>query len=71
MPGVRLWKKGKLHVKFGIVDSKRVITGSFNWTESAQHDNMELIIVSDEPEVVKKSLELFEKLWDHAGAENP
>jgi phosphatidylserine/phosphatidylglycerophosphate/cardiolipin synthase-like enzyme len=64
--GVRLWKKGKLHAKFGIVDGKRVVTGSFNWTESAQHDNMELIVISEEPTMVKRFQELFEQLWDAA-----
>ena len=64
--GVRLWKKGKLHAKFGIVDGRRVITGSFNWTEAAQHDNTELIVITNEPGMVKRFQELFEQLWDAA-----
>ena len=43
-----------------------MLTGSFNWTESAQHDNLELIHDVDTPEVVKRFQELFEALWDRS-----
>ena len=62
-------RKGKLHAKWTVVDGKRVLTGSFNWTESAQHKNMELIFVNDEPGSVKRFQEIFETLWDHAEPE--
>jgi phosphatidylserine/phosphatidylglycerophosphate/cardiolipin synthase-like enzyme len=61
--GVRLWNEGKLHAKFAVIDGERVLTGSFNWTDSAQHRNTELIIDLNEPEFVKQFQELFERLW--------
>jgi phosphatidylserine/phosphatidylglycerophosphate/cardiolipin synthase-like enzyme len=66
---IRLWEKGKLHAKFSIVDGKRAVTGSFNWTESAQHKNMELISIADDPALVKRFTEIFEHLWDRAEPE--
>jgi hypothetical protein len=39
---VRRWKpkKGKLHAKCLIIDGSRVLTGSFNWTDSASESNV-------------------------------
>ena len=41
---VRLWKPqlGKLHAKCLIIDGQRVLSGSFNWTESAAYRNIVL-----------------------------
>jgi phosphatidylserine/phosphatidylglycerophosphate/cardiolipin synthase-like enzyme len=63
---VRLWKPGKLHAKFTIVDASKVLTGSFNYTESAQHRNVELLLELDQPHEVKRLGELFEQVWDAA-----
>jgi len=37
-----------------------VLTGSFNWTESAEEKNEEKLLVIDEPEIVKIS----QKRWN-------
>jgi cardiolipin hydrolase len=63
---VHAWGPGKLHAKWTIVDGKKLITGSFNWTESAQHDNLELVRVVDVPATVKRYRELFQALWDRS-----
>jgi len=55
------------HHKFAVVDEETVVTGSFNWTDSAQQDNMELVISSDESGLVERFEQLFEQLWDSAG----
>jgi phosphatidylserine/phosphatidylglycerophosphate/cardiolipin synthase-like enzyme len=42
-------KSGKfLHDKFAIFDNKKIIAGSYNWTNSAEFYNHEFIIESDE-----------------------
>lgn len=42
-------KSGKfLHDKFAIFDNKKVISGSYNWTNSAEFYNHELIVISDD-----------------------
>ena len=37
----RLARGDKLHHKFAVIDNKKVITGSFNWSPSAAHQNDE------------------------------
>jgi len=63
---IRPWKPGKLHAKFLIVDGKRVLSGSYNWTESAENRNVELLLDFDAPDVVKAFGQRFERLWDLA-----
>lgn len=52
-----------MHHKFMIVDSKIVLTGSYNWTRSAALYNQENILSMDDEEVVSKFSNEFEKLW--------
>ena len=33
---IKIWNGGKLHSKMVIIDHKRVLTGSYNWTSSAR-----------------------------------
>lgn len=63
---VRLWTSEKLHAKFVTLDGRRVLTGSFNWTHSADDDNVELLIRYDDPVVAARFSALFERLWEQA-----
>lgn len=36
-----------LHDKFAVIDGRRVITGSFNWTVNAEHQNRENLFILD------------------------
>lgn len=55
---------GLMHNKFAIIDGKTLITGSFNWTLTAEERNEEnLLIISDEATIEKYS-ERFKYLWD-------
>jgi phosphatidylserine/phosphatidylglycerophosphate/cardiolipin synthase-like enzyme len=49
-----------LHDKFAVVDSRWVITGSFNWTTSAERRNRENVLVLDCPDLAA----LFEAEWE-------
>ena len=42
------------HNKVIIIDGKTVVTGSFNFTESAQHSNAENVIIIDNKALAKK-----------------
>jgi phosphatidylserine/phosphatidylglycerophosphate/cardiolipin synthase-like enzyme len=64
---VALWKGGKLHAKFAIIDGKQVISGSFNLTDSAENENVELSVIIEEAGAVKRFQQMFEQLWDTAG----
>jgi len=56
-------KKAHMHNKYVIVDSKFVITGSFNWTVSAVKANQENLVVVENDEVVKGFNDNFNMLW--------
>ena len=62
---VRIHSVNKIqHNKFGIFDGKKVLTGSFNWTNSAEEANEENCLISDDQEVVKAFKSRFsEHLW--------
>lgn len=54
-----------LHHKFCVIDGKKAISGSYNWTYAAQR-NLENIIVSSQPEVIKSFRTAFHSLLNHA-----
>lgn len=65
---VRIKKKYRIeHNKFGIFDGKTVITGSYNWTESATRNNSENCLVEKRITVVKKYGKRFGELWEIYG----
>jgi len=52
-----------MHNKFAVIDSKIVITGSYNWTASASTRNDENLMVIDDPEIIKIFQNQFINLW--------
>ncbi|WP_319227550.1 phospholipase D-like domain-containing protein [Draconibacterium orientale] len=52
-----------MHNKFGIIDNKIAITGSFNWTYSATKHNQENLVATTKFEIVKQYDEEFNRLW--------
>ena len=56
--------KGCMHHKFAIIDDKILITGSYNWTASAEKRNDEnLLIFNNAPDLVKVYRKEFDKIW--------
>ncbi|MGB0883729.1 MAG: phospholipase D-like domain-containing protein [Flavobacteriales bacterium] len=53
-----------MHHKFAIFDSKRVLTGSYNWTRSAAAYNQENIILNNSKGVTKAYKTEFKRLWN-------
>ena len=62
---VRKWPGDKLHAKLVIVDDRRVLSGSYNWTKSAEK-NTELLLWFDDSPSVGRFAGLFEDLWKDA-----
>lgn len=58
-----------MHNKVMIVDGKLVVTGSYNWSWSAENRNDENLVVISGPEAAKLYEAEFERLW--SGAEKP
>jgi len=52
-----------MHNKFAIIDNRLLLTGSYNWTFSANHRNDENLMVIDDPEIIARYQNQFEKLW--------
>ena len=46
--------KGIAHNKIMIIDNKKVITGSFNFTKNADYNNVENVVVLDDVNVASK-----------------
>eukprot|EP00322_Chrysochromulina_rotalis_P023138 CAMPEP_0115832150 /NCGR_PEP_ID=MMETSP0287-20121206/2509_1 /TAXON_ID=412157 /ORGANISM="Chrysochromulina rotalis, Strain UIO044" /LENGTH=636 /DNA_ID=CAMNT_0003285525 /DNA_START=18 /DNA_END=1928 /DNA_ORIENTATION=- len=52
-----------MHNKFALVDSKLLLTGSFNWTNSASSRNFENVLVTSETQAVAAYAAEFDRLW--------
>ncbi|XP_061686339.1 mitochondrial cardiolipin hydrolase [Syngnathoides biaculeatus] len=53
-----------MHHKFALVDGRRLITGSLNWTLAAVQRNAENVLVTDEPGLVRPFVGEFRRLWE-------
>jgi phosphatidylserine/phosphatidylglycerophosphate/cardiolipin synthase-like enzyme len=62
----RLSHGDKLHHKFAVIDNRKVITGSFNWSPSAAHTNDETLLVIHSPQLAKHFTREMDRLWDTA-----
>ena len=55
-----------MHNKFAVFDGRLAITGSFNWTTSADSYNFENAVFISDPAAVARFTEAFERLWSQA-----
>ncbi len=53
-----------MHHKFAIFDQQRTLTGSYNWTRSAEKYNHENILITENSQVTKNFKREFDSLWD-------
>jgi phosphatidylserine/phosphatidylglycerophosphate/cardiolipin synthase-like enzyme len=59
------------HSKVMIIDERTVITGSFNFTNSAEERNLENLLVLGSTDLAERYLENFEAHWQHAEPYDP
>lgn len=59
----RLRPGDKLHHKMAVIDNHTVITGSFNWSPSAAHQNDETLLVVDSPLLARHFTAEIDQLW--------
>ena len=62
----RLARGDKLHHKLAIVDGRTVITGSFNWSPSAAHQNDETLLLIRSPQLAAHFTREVDRLWKGA-----
>jgi phosphatidylserine/phosphatidylglycerophosphate/cardiolipin synthase-like enzyme len=55
-----------MHHKFMVVDGKIVVTGSYNWSYSAEENNDENMIVVSNPDVARLYEAEFQRVWGQA-----
>jgi phosphatidylserine/phosphatidylglycerophosphate/cardiolipin synthase-like enzyme len=53
-----------MHHKFAIVDDSILITGSYNWTRSAERYNHENVLITYDQGSIKAYDQEFDKLWE-------
>jgi len=53
----------KLHQKFAVIDNKKVITGSFNWSPSAANTNDETLLMIHSPLLAKHFTREMDWMW--------
>ncbi len=53
-----------MHHKFALFDSQFTLTGSYNWTRSAERYNHENILITDSYQVMQQYDKEFRVLWD-------
>ena len=58
-------KRGHMHHKFCVIDNSLIITGSYNWTNSAAERNYENILVNTDIKVVNSYIHEFNHLWEN------
>lgn len=51
------------HNKIIVIDNQYTVTGSYNWTHSAEFKNAENLVFIHSPEIAKKYTEYFEDRW--------
>jgi phosphatidylserine/phosphatidylglycerophosphate/cardiolipin synthase-like enzyme len=62
----RLARGDKLHHKLAVIDGNTVITGSFNWSPSAAHQNDEVLMVIHSPLLAAHFTREIDRLWKGA-----
>jgi phosphatidylserine/phosphatidylglycerophosphate/cardiolipin synthase-like enzyme len=60
-----------LHDKIIIIDDSIVVTGSLNFSSSADDENEENVVILDNPEIAALYLQEFDKLWNQAHDVDP
>ena len=62
----RLPAGDKLHHKMAVIDARTVISGSFNWSPSAAHQNDEVLLVIESPQLAAHFSREMDRLWRSA-----
>lgn len=53
-----------MHHKFCVIDEKKCLYGSFNWTKRANYNNFEDLNITIDKKVVNNYLSEFKALWE-------
>jgi len=62
----KLARGDKLHHKLAVIDAKRVVTGSFNWSPAAAHANDETLLILHSPQLAAHFSREMDRMWQGA-----
>ena len=62
----RLASGDKMHHKLAVLDQRTVVTGSFNWSPSAAHQNDETLLIIESPQLAAHFTREIDRLWKGA-----
>ena len=51
-----------MHDKFIVIDRQKVLTGSFNYTSTAAHENYENLVLLDTPKIAEEFARAFDRI---------
>lgn len=60
----KIYDKNLMHHKFIIIDNKKVILGSLNWTRMGVRNNWENTFLSNDCKLVDPFIQEFQRLWN-------
>ena len=63
--------KGSMHNKYAIFDGKLLETGSFNWTQNAELNSFENVMLTDAPKTIAAYQSKYNFLYDQAETPAP
>jgi phospholipase D len=58
--------EGIMHDKVAIIDNAVVLTGSFNWTDTAENNNNENLIVISSADIASRYDSEFQRIWSQS-----
>jgi len=58
---------GLMHDKFAVIDDRVVMTGSYNWTATAEKKNTENLLVIADKKLAEKFNKEFKHIWSQSG----
>lgn len=53
---------GKMHDKFVVIDRRRVLTGSYNFTTTASKENYENLVLIESPKIAEEFIHAFDQI---------
>ena len=57
---------GFMHNKFAVIDRKKVLTGSFNYSKNGDTKNDENLVLIISEKIAKQYVAEFEEIWEEA-----
>ncbi|KAL1128896.1 hypothetical protein AAG570_013430 [Ranatra chinensis] len=58
-----------MHSKIAIIDGRKIMTGSVNWTVQGMYGNWDNLVVTSQRDLVHDAINDFNRIWNHPTTE--